>query len=286
MESGERVEPKLLTCEQCGAPYLEGGTICYVCGAPLGEDERPTHPVRVPIHLRARVTQVLPAIRASPLDPPHRAASREGEAAGAPLPQPLLVAQPRGEGSALADRWRFALRQSLHIQPVQLALLGLSLVAFLAGIVVLYYRLIPPAVPTQAIYRDPHHRYHFARPALWRVTPTIDGVQMADSTGTSTVLITVSHTTPIPGDDVSSYADSLSESLGIEQAAPVVAAGVVWETSVGEVTDASGATHMVAAYVTLQRGLLYIVECSSPTSSFDTTNTLVFQPLLRSFAFD
>lgn len=282
MESGEREEPKLLTCEQCGAPYLEGGTICYVCGAPLGEDERPTHPVRVPVHLRARVTQVLPAIRSSPPS----AASREEAAAGAPLPRLLPVAQRRREGGTVADRWRFALGQSLHIQPVQVALLALSLAAFLAGIVVLYYRLIPPAVPTQAIYRDPSHRFHFARPALWQATPTIDGVRLADSTGTSTVLITISHTTPIPGDDVSSYADSLSESLGIEQAAPVVAAGVVWETSVGEVTDVGGATHSIAAYVTLQRGLLYIVECSSPAGSFDATNTLVFQPLLRSFAFD
>lgn len=184
----------------------------------------------------------------------------------------------------MADRRRFALGQSLHIQPVQLALLALSLAAFLAGIVVLYYRLIPPAVPTQAIYRDPSHRFHFARPALWQATPTIDGVRLADSTGTSTVLITVSQ--PVAGDDVAPYADSLAESLGIEPAAPVVAAGVVWETSAGQVTDAGGATHMVTAYVTLQRGLLYIVECSSPAGSFDATNTLVFQPLLRSFAFD
>ncbi len=280
MESGEREEPKLLTCEQCGAPYLEGGTICYVCGAPLGEDERPTHPVRVPVHLRARVTQVLPAIRASPPAPPRSAASWEGEAAG---PADLLPLAGPSAGT-VADRRRFAPGQSLRARPVQLALLALSLAAFLAGIVILYYRLIPPAVPTQAVYRDPSHRFHFTRPALWQATPTIDGVRLADSTGTSTVLITVSP--PVAGDDVAPYADSLAESLGIEPAAPVVAAGVTWETSVGLVTDAGGATHTIAAYVTLQRGLLYIVECSSPAGSFDATNTLVFQPLLRSFAFD
>jgi hypothetical protein len=183
----------------------------------------------------------------------------------------------------VADRWRFVLGQSLRAPPLQLALLALSLAAFLAGVVVLHYRLIPPAVPTQAIYRDPLHRFRFTRPALWQATPTRDGVRLADSTGTSTVLITISQ--PVVGDDdVTPYADSLAESLGIEPATPVVA-GVVWETSVGQVMDAGGATHTIAAYLTLQRGLLYIVECSSPAGSYDMANTLAFQPLLRSFAF-
>jgi hypothetical protein len=269
------MEPRVLTCEQCGSPYLEGVTICYVCGAPLGEDERPTHPVRVPVHLRARVTQVLPAVRAAPPTAP--------PAPGGALGKPANLVPPANPG-APASFWRFALGPPSRARAVQLALLALSLVAFLAGLVVLSYRLIPPAFPAQAVYRDPAHHFHFAQPALWQATPTLDGVRLTDSTGTSTVLITIGQ--PVAGVNVAPYADSLDESLGIGPAAPVDVNGVTWEASVGQVTDAGGATHLVAAYLTVQQGLLYIVEFSSPAHTFDATNTLVFQPLLRSFAFD
>jgi hypothetical protein len=270
------MERKVLTCEQCGAPYLEGVTICYVCGAPIGEDEQPTHPVRVPIHLRARVTTVLPAVR------PERSLAH---VARADAPAAQSIAPPR---ASKADAWtripRAVRDEWANARPAQLALLALSLVAFVAGIVILCYRLIPPAVPAQAVYRDPAHRFHCARPALWQTTPTDDGVRLTDSTGTSTALIVVAQ--PVEGNDVAPYADSLAESLGIGPTAPVVVAGVTWQTSMGQVTGASGATYTIAEYVTLRRGQIYIVELSGPAGTFDTTNTLVFQPLLRSFGFD
>jgi hypothetical protein len=249
-----------MTCEQCGAPYLEGVTICYSCGAPIGEVEQPTQPVVVPVHLRARV-----ATLAAPPPAP----------AGAEMETPATEAEP-------APPPRDPLWPP-RIRPVSVALLAVTLVALAVGVVVLHYRLIPPGVPVDATYRDPGHRFHFALPTLWQATPYAEGVQLADADGVSTAQITV--LPPSPGEDAAMRADALAQSLGLGPADAVTVAGEVWQQRSGQVVGPDGVRREIVVLVTLHAGQLYIIEYASPVVSFDATNALVFQPLLRSFAF-
>jgi hypothetical protein len=269
------VEPRLLTCERCGAPYLEGVTICYECGVAIGEDERPTHPVRIPVHLRARVTTALPAVR-----PGHAPVAADGPPAS-DQPSIPLATRPTRLTRAIQ---RFARAAPTHAQPLQLAFLAVSLVVFIAGVVVLSYRLIPSAVPAQAVYRDPAHRFTFTQPALWQTTTTIDGVRLTDSTGTSTVQITIS--APEAGDAAAVRFASLANSLSLRALAPLVVAGATWQERSGQVSSANGVTYDTIILGTWYGPQFYTIEFSSPVTSFDATNSLVFQPLLSSFAFD
>lgn len=253
-----------MTCEQCGAPYLEGVTICYSCGAAIGEVEQPTQPVVVPVHLRARVA----ALAAPP--PPSSPASAELEEAGDEA-APAATLAPR------EPLW------PPRIRPVSVALLAVTLVALAVGVVVLNYRLIPPSVPVNHTYRDPGHRFHFALPTLWQATPYAAGVQLADVDGVSTAQIIV--LAPSPGEDAGTRADALAQGLGLDPAEPDVVAGAVWQQRSGQVVGQDGVRREMVVLVTLHAGQLYSIEYASPVASFDATNTLVFQPLLRSFAF-
>lgn len=256
-----------MTCEACGAPYLEGVTVCYSCGAPIGEAEQPTQPVVIPVHLRARVAALAappPAPTPAPAGEPDAAVSEPAQAAAARREEREPLWPPR-------------------IRPVSVALLAVSLVALAVGVVVLNYRLIPPGVPVDHIYRDPGYRFHFAQPALWQATPYAAGVQLADATRVSTAQVTV--LPPDPGEDAVSGADALAQSLGLDQADPVVAAGETWQQRSGQVVGQDGVRRELVVLVALHAGQLYIIEYASPVASFDATNSLVFQPLLRSFAF-
>lgn len=243
-----------MTCEQCGAPYLEGVTICYSCGAPIGEVEQPTQPVVVPVHLRARVAALaasLPTPTAAPeQEPPH------------PAREPLWP--PR-------------------IRPVSVVLLATTLVLLAVGLVVLNYRLIPPDVPVANIYRDPAHRFHFAQPTLWQATPYAAGVELMDASAVSTAQISV--LAPSGDEDAATRADALAQSLGLGPADPVVVAGEMWQQRAGQVVDQNGVRRQIVVLVTLHAGQFYVIEYACPLASFSATNRLVFQPLLRSFAF-
>jgi hypothetical protein len=252
---GGGLEPERLTCPRCGASYLKGVTICYFCGAPLGEAEQPTQPVNVPIHLRARVTAF------------------PGMAAGA-------TAQP---ASSTPDKPSRERGRAL-VRPFTVALLALSIVALIAGIVVLHYRLIPPGVPALRIYRDPAHRFHVAQPALWDAHPDDSGVVFSDSAGISTVQIKVMPAAP--DEDAEQAADIIAKASGFSYDSPVLQAGATWQRRSGQITEADGTQREVVVLVALHGEQLYLIECSSPASSFETIDGLVLQPLLRSFAFD
>ena len=249
------MEPRALTCEQCGAPYLEGVTICYSCGAPIGEAEQPTQPVKVPVHLRARIATVVHA----PAVPPMSAG-------------PLgALAKPR------EPLW------TPRAKPLSLALLAAAVVLIIAGVVVLSFRLIPSAVPLRTVYHDPKTRFHFVLPALWQATPDDSGVRLTDSTGISTLRVAVA--LDMPGQDAASSASLLAENLGIGMDTPVQFAGTTWERREGQITGEDAVQREMVALVTVYNGEIYIIEYSSPATTFAQTNTLVFQPLLRSFAF-
>ncbi len=143
--------------------------------------------------------------------------------------------------------------------------------------------LAGPPVPHQAIYQDPQHRFRFQRPALWTATPSPDGVLLSDSAGTSTLRITVS--TPAGGETAQSHADAIANARNLTIAAPENVAGADWQVAVGEVTGRDGVVREVRVYVTAHSGRLYVIELSSPISSFNSIDNLVYQPLLDSFAF-
>jgi hypothetical protein len=258
------LEPRALTCEQCGAPYLEGVTICYSCGAPIGEAEQPTRPVKVPVHLRARVATV-PSAAAGGVPAGQGPAGGASASDGEPEPQPgALLWPPRA-------------------RPLTLWLLGLTVLVLVAGIVVLRYRLVPPGVPARSVYRDPGRRFHFVQPALWHAAPMDGGVRLVDDTGSSTAEVVV--TWPGLDANAANSADSIAENLGIASPATAHFAGVTWEQRSGQVLGNDGVRRQVVVLTTLHDGQLYIIELASPAGSFAATESLVFQPLLRSFAF-
>ncbi|HEV8190010.1 MAG TPA: hypothetical protein VGP82_00770, partial [Ktedonobacterales bacterium] len=57
------------TCLRCGALCDEDATVCYTCGAPLGEVKSPTQPVpipKLPQHLQDQDQDVDPAPQSTP----------------------------------------------------------------------------------------------------------------------------------------------------------------------------------------------------------------------------
>jgi hypothetical protein len=257
------VEQKVFHCEKCGAPYLEGVTICYSCGAPIGEPEQPTQPVRLPAHLRARTATV-------PLPPATVAtqASRETISPGA------LAGPPN------TAWWE---RIDTRVRPLSVALLAVSLVLLVAGVVVLNERLIPPQVALHHVYRDPAHRFHVVQPELWQATPYAGGAVLSDATGVTQVLINVSPAGY--GETAAKRAAALRQALGLRAASDLVEGEVSWVRSIGTLQSANGAESEMLVLVSQRGDTLYIVECSSPIASFDAETRLVFLPLLQSFAF-
>jgi hypothetical protein len=249
------VEQNVFHCEQCGAPYLAGVTICYSCGAAIGDAEDPTKPVSVPVHLRARTATV-------PMSPVVPASSVSANAAPPRLP------------------WRQ--RIDTRVRPLSAVLLGFSLLLVVAGLLVLNQRLIPAQVPASNVYRDPTHRFHVTQPALWQAAPYAGGVVFSDATGVTQVLINVA---PDPyGETAPVRAEALRQALGLSAASDVVASSLTWSKAVGTVTSASGAESEMLVLVSQRGDSLYIVECTSPAASFDANMRLVFLPLVHSLA--
>jgi len=240
-------------CLRCGAPYEDDATVCFTCGAPIGEIKTPTQPVAVP--RLPRHSEPLPEDVA---DNPTAAAHSQ------PIPPPPLPHKPRW--------W-----------PIVLLALVLALAAG-GGVAYLVRALTAsPPVASSQVYRDPDHRFHFTRPALWTLTPRSDGVLLTDGDGVNSMTLTIG--APLPGEDAKAAADALAKSQNLAAAPPQQFAGATWEVRSGSHTDADGVTRQTTLYVTLHDGEVYSVACMSPLASYSATNNLVYQPLLASFAF-
>ncbi|GAC1447759.1 MAG: hypothetical protein PVSMB4_03840 [Ktedonobacterales bacterium] len=246
-------------CERCGALCEPDATVCFTCGAPIGELEQPTQPVRVPAHLRA------------PRDVPSAPDEAAVDAERVPAAEEVATGQGR-------PRLRRIVRN------VELALIVVLIAGMGTGLTVLHYRLIPSAVPAQTLYRDPAHRFHFVQPALWQALPNADGVALGDSTGTSSVQISDVYPREA-NESAAHYAAQMGARLGLSAGIPVDAAGTRWEEQAGQVVATDNVTREIVVLVTLHTGQLYIIQYSSPVASFASANDLTFQPLLRSFAF-
>lgn len=256
-------------CLRCGAPYDADDTVCYSCGAPIGETQSPTQPVR--------------AVRA-PKSAPESAPEPDPEpptpAAPPPASPKLPVWQPP-QPSPAAKRRRALWPAIALICVVTLAILGGA--AYISHAV-----HSGPPVANQTLYRDPQHRFQFTHPTLWTPTSTTDGVTMSDSNGASTATIHVVQ--PAPPLTAASYATQLAQAPEMQpplaSAPQQTIAGAVWEQRTGQVTGQDGAVRQIVLLVTVHDGAAYVIQFSSPISSYSATNTLVYQPLLASFAFD
>lgn len=259
------------TCLRCGAPYETGATVCLKCGAPIGETQTPTQPVRalnVP-----RVTNA-PAPASQPA---------QASAASMPLAAPVAAAAPHSGAATPTPPPPASGKRRLGI--VGIALVSLLALIVLGGIAYTVRALTAaPPVANQTIYRDPQHRFHFQRPALWLVTPTTDGVTLSDSDGASTAKIDLpSLSSPATA---KAYADQLATQNNLTATLPQQIAGETWEQRLGQVTGADGAVREVVVFVTLHNDHLYVIQFTCPVASYDSINNLVYQPLLASFAFD
>ena len=275
------------TCLRCGAPYEDGATVCFTCGAPIGEIETPTQPVRTPKFAQraAPETQELPAITTA--TPAIGVASKP-----APTDSSGRVSMKVGGGGATSPGQTPTTRRRAWRRWPVIALVALVALAFLGGgAIELRALLASPPVPKSQIYSDPQHRFHFFRPTLWRVTTQPNGALATDSDGIDSAQISVS---PIPAPtppqktppDAAQLADALATQLGGLQAAPTQTfAGASWEQRAGKVTGTDGAVREDVVLVTIHADQVYAITLSSPTSSYDTTNNLVYQPLLASFQF-
>jgi len=285
------------TCLRCGAPYDADDTVCYTCGAPIGETQGNTQPVRAVKAMRASGASAPLAADGVDVEP-------EGTAEGAERAAPpraaesvppevdisritvgsMPVVRPLPTPQARPRRWLWPL----------VAAVCVVVLAVLSGALYVSRTLnTPPPVAHQTRYSDPSGRFHFVRPALWSISSSGEGgVTLTDSDGASVVQVIVA----MPGvDDVPQDAKAYTDQLASPAAgggAPLAASGprnvaeVQWEQRVGTVTGSDGAVRRVLLLVTQHAGSLYVIRCSSPLASFDATDNLVFEPLLSSFAFD
>jgi hypothetical protein len=143
--------------------------------------------------------------------------------------------------------------------------------------------LAGPPVPRQVVYQDPAHRFRLSRPGLWSATAAPDGVLLADSSGASSMRVSVR--APNGGETAQSVANALAIQQKLEAAAPVTFAAVAWERRVGQITGRDGAVRQVTVQVTVHGSYLYVVELASPLATYSSVDTLVFQPTLASFQF-
>jgi hypothetical protein len=305
-----------LTCEQCGAPVEEDATVCFVCGAAIGDSETPTRPVPVPRFLRTKIlTEVTLVPDVPPLTEARASASSPEPSASAPSaplgaapPTPLtpFPSQGREHGVMPAPRVTRAgatetlarlaavprqiatdatqlARSARQASRLSWALLAASVVVIALGLVVLSYRLIPGGVPAESVYRDPQGRFSFVQPALWQAAPANDSVLLTDATGISAARVTV---TLAHGQQTAAQAaDLVGASDGVDRATTVHIGGVAWEERDGMVPLADGTTRYADVFVTEHDSSFYIVEFSTLAATYPTTNQLIFQPLLRSFTF-
>jgi hypothetical protein len=261
-------------CLRCGAPYEEGATVCFTCGASIGELETPTQPVRAPKR---------PAAPDAPTPTPSEQPQAPIATATHSPARPLTVGSGYHQSPAPAAppnvshvlrRWRWPLVVASLVVIAALATGGAFAVRAL---------LATPPISKTTTYHDQQRRFSFAEPTLWTVTARVNGALLADSTGANTVTITVA--TAQPGQTASAIADGLATQQGLQSAPTVAIAGDEWEQRAGSVTGTDGATRIVTQYVDIHAGALYTIQTSSPTSVATSINTLVYQPLLASFTF-
>lgn len=251
------------TCLRCGALCDEDATVCFTCGAPLGEVKSPTQPVPIP-KLPKHELDVEPAPQSAPHSTPPMATGAIA-----------TLKKPKSEttGAVRKRRW-----------PV-FVLIGMLVLALLGGGGYLLRAVLAgPPVAHSVVYSDPQKRFHFTRPNLWTLTPAANGVFLSDSGGTSSLRLTI--VAPQKGEDAVKHADTLATADGLSSAPPETYAGETWEQRSGVVTGSDGVVRQELVLVTLHDGQLYTIECAAPLSGFDSTNNLVFQPLLTSFTFD
>ena len=302
------------TCLRCGAPYEEGATVCFTCGAPIGEIETPTQPVRTPKRA-APETTVMPAIitptrgatsganRGAVGARAATSAARGGRAAvsgagrGGPAPrsgQGRLAGRPRLAPPPPPRRIRW---------PIYLVIAVVVVLFIGAGAIETRALLASPPIPKTQTYHDAAHRFSFTRPGLWQVNAEPDGALLTDSAGVDSAQIAVlpvpaaapsatgsataatPTATPAP---VVAAADAQAAQLGLGAAAtqpPQTFAGAVWQQRAGQVTGGDNVIREVDLLVTIHAGQLYVITLRSPITSFNSTNNLVYQPLLASFSF-
>ncbi len=244
------------TCLRCGRECDEHATVCFGCGAPLGETKTPTQPVPVP---------KLPLAETNTGDEHARADASVATAVASQQPAP--------------KRRR---RRALLVAIVALVLLAAGTGSYIV-INATLATVTGQSVASMATYRDPSGRFTFRHPALWQTTRLADGVQLTDSDGASTVRVTLAPagalTTAI------ARADLLATSEELATLPDTTVAGAVWQRRGGQVTGSDGAVRQVTVLVTVHDGTVYTIEMRGPVASFSATDNLVFQPLLASFAF-
>ncbi len=267
------------TCLRCGASYDEGATVCFTCGASIGELETPTQPVRTP---KGRA----PAIAsAAPVEPPTPIASSVTVApavtpapASSPIPKRVMVGSslppppPVVAPKARRKRW-----------PVIVATLAIVIALLAGGGYAIRAALAGPPVPKSVTYRDPDGRFTVTVPALWSITRQASGALLTDSSGANSM--TISDTPAQPKQTAASVADTLATQMGLQPAAPAQIGGDTWQQRSGQVTGQDGATRMIVLFADVRGGEVYTIQLSSPTASYATINNLVYQPLLASFTF-
>lgn len=268
-------------CLRCGAPYDEGATVCFTCGASIGELETPTQPVRAPKRPAATSAMDDGAAQAAP----------EGQVSATPT-TPVTTAtaiQPPSRPLTVGSSYQTlrpaeAPRPRRKIRwPLVAGLLVLLVALAVGGVVEVRALLAPPPVPRTTTYHDQQRRFSFTEPSLWTVTPQANGALLTDSTGANTLTITV---TPAQhGQTASALADTLATQQGLQTAPTAIIGGDSWEQRSGSVTGSDGATRIITAYVDIHAGTVYTIQTSSPTSVASSINTLVYQPLLASFVF-
>ncbi|HEV7127908.1 MAG TPA: zinc ribbon domain-containing protein, partial [Ktedonobacterales bacterium] len=253
-------------CPACGYPLEPAATICFECGAPIGDDAVDTGPLAIPDYLKAPITIELPVVAWT---------ERAGSARVLTAPPEPANEPPKARHPRRVTR-RDVTAAGINLL-VTLLLLGGG-IEFLVQ-----FRVAPPAVSAQSIYRDPAHRFHFAHPTLWQVVPIEQGVQLVDADGTNTLMLVAS---PDWGLSASAQADALATLNTLGALPPVQVAGASWEQRAGRVRDTRGVLREIVVLVTVHDATLYTIEYASPDSSFSNLTLLVYQPVLQSFTFE
>lgn len=259
-------------CLRCGAPYGPDDTVCYTCGAPIGETRANTQPVKAvrptqrPAPADEAPTPAPEAARPTRADPPRLTVGSIPVPATPPAPSP--VAKTRG-----------------RLRGVVVAALCLVLIAAASGAVAVLRQLTAaPPVAHQTTYADPQGRFTLTRPALWKVAETPTGVTLTDSTSVSTAAVTIEDAAP--GATAQTVADARAARQGLAAAPSRRVAGEQWEVRSGQVTGQDGVLREDVLLVRVHGGAIYTIEFLCPIASYDATNRLVYQPLLDSFRFN
>ena len=263
-------------CLRCGAPYEEGATVCFTCGASIGELETPTQPVRAP-------RRPAPPAEPAPAEQSAMSVAPAGQADAPIATAPSGPARPLTVGASYRQPVAPPRAPRRIRWPLVIGLLVALLALGAGGYFGARTLLAPKPVPTTTAYYDAQRRFSFSEPALWTVTPNANGALLTDSSGASTVTITVAPAQA--GQAVGAIADTLAAQQGLQSAPTATIGGEQWQQRSGQVIGQDGATRVVTLYVDIHAGKLYTIESSSPTSVANSVNTLVYQPLLASFSF-